>query len=64
MWIRETVSKGFSIEFLTTPGTQFLVVPRYKAPKKHMAMKAAIQHLLEIEAIEVVPHSERESGVY
>lgn len=36
----------------------------FKATKKHQVILLAIQHLLDIQAIEVVPPEERDVGVY
>lgn len=63
-WVLETVSKGYALEFSRIPPNRFWRVPVSKDPVKHLQKTQAIQHLLDIRAIERVPSLQRGQGVY
>lgn len=63
-WIIQTVSQGYRIEFLCRPPHRFWPTPFSSDPAKHSQKMQAIQHLLDIQAIEPVPTTQARRGVY
>lgn len=63
-WVLETVTHGYRIEFHSTPPRRFWQVPFSTDPVKHSPKLLAIQHLLDIQAIERVPRPQMGRGVY
>ncbi|XP_058020135.1 uncharacterized protein LOC131188700 isoform X2 [Ahaetulla prasina] len=64
LWIRETISSGLSLEFLAPPPTVLFRCPRSRDTAKREIMDTAVQHLLNIGAVEPVPVHEQWSGYY
>lgn len=52
------------MEFIHKPRNRFWKVPVSKDSCKHLQILAAIVHLLEIQAIEPIPHKQRGKGDY
>lgn len=63
-WVLETVSRGYSLEFLRKPQDRFWQVLFSRVPATLSTMLDALNHLLSIGAVEEVPLPERNSGVY
>lgn len=63
-WVRETVRSGLSLEFLSTPPRFFIECPLSNDPAKKALMNLAIQHLLDIHAIQLVPEGQQGQGFY
>lgn len=63
-WVLRTISQGLTLEFSKTPPSQFWQVPISQDPEKHRLKSQAIQHLLDILAIEPVLKVKRGKGVY
>lgn len=63
-WVLSTIQQGYLIEFHRPPHDHFVPSPRSPRHKKHHLMQKAIQHLLEIGAIEPVPSSDVFKGCY
>uniref|UniRef100_A0A2D4J0A8 ribonuclease H n=1 Tax=Micrurus lemniscatus lemniscatus TaxID=129467 RepID=A0A2D4J0A8_MICLE len=63
-WVLETIRFGLKLEFSATPPNQFLVCPRSADLKKRQLMNLAINHLLEIAAIQPVAPEFQGRGFY
>ncbi len=63
-WVLQTIRKGYQIQFGSSPPRFMGVLSTKMAPQQALAMEQEIKALLEDEAIEYVPHSNRETGFY
>ncbi len=63
-WVLQTIRKGYQIQFGSRPPRFMGVLSTEVAPQQVLAMEQEIKSLLEKEAIEYVPHSNRETGFY
>ncbi len=63
-WVLQTIRKGYQIQFGSRPPRFIGVLSTEVAPQQVLAMEQEIKALLEKEAIEYVPHSNRETGFY
>ncbi len=63
-WVLQTIRKGYQIQFGSRPPRFMGVLSTEVAPQQVLAMEQEIKALLEKEAIEYVPHSNRETGFY
>ncbi len=61
-WVLQTIRKGYQIQFGSRPPRFIGVLSTEVAPQQVLAMEQEIKALLEKEAIEYVPHSNRETG--
>lgn len=63
VWVRETIRSGLSLEF--TSGPRFFIrCPISRDVNKRKSMETAIQHLLDIQGVEVVPVDQEVQGYY
>ncbi|XP_070805019.1 uncharacterized protein [Pituophis catenifer annectens] len=58
------VKFGLPLEFLSRPPSRFLQCPTSKSESRRQLMNQAVQHLLQIHAIEEVPHDQWKQGYY
>lgn len=63
-WVRSTICFGLSLEFSSTPPKFFLRCSSSQDRIKSARLDSAIQHLLDIKAIDPVPSSEQTLGFY
>ncbi len=63
-WVLQTIRKGYQIHFGSRLPRFMGVLSTELAPQQVLAMEQEIKALLEKEAIEYVPHSNRETGFY
>ncbi len=63
-WVLQTIRKGYQIQFGSRPPRFMGVLSTEVAPQQVLAMEQEIKALLKKEAIEYVPHSNRETGFY
>ncbi len=63
-WVLETIRKGYQIQFGSRLPRFMGVLSTEVAPQQVLAMEQEIKALLEKEAIEYVPHSNKETGFY
>lgn len=63
-WVLTTLRHGYLIDFYNLPHDHFVPSPMSQRHKKHKLMLQAIDHLLQIGAIEQVPSSETYKGCY
>ncbi len=63
-WVLQTIRKGYQIQFGSRPPRFIGVLSTEVALQQVLAMEQEIKALLEKEAIEYVPHSNRETGFY
>lgn len=54
-WVKETIRSGLSLEFLSTPPNSLRRCPISRDKTKWNIMETAVQHQLDIQAIEPVP---------
>lgn len=62
-WVKETITSGLALKFLTVPRV-FVCCPKSRDTTKRRFMETAIQHLIDIAAVEPVPVSEQGTGYY
>lgn len=63
-WVLNTVRLGLTLKYLSTPLSFFICCPVSKDKTKRGLMETAVQHLLDIQAIQVVPKGQQEQGFY
>ncbi len=63
-WVLQTIRKGYQIQFGSRPSRFMGVLSTEVALQQVLALEQEIKALLEKEAIEYVPHSNRETGFY
>ncbi len=63
-WVLQTIRKGYHLQFGSCPPRIMGILSTEVAPQQVLAMEQEIKALLEKEAMEYVPHSNRETGFY
>ncbi|XP_053154764.1 uncharacterized protein LOC128346006 [Hemicordylus capensis] len=64
LWVLQTLSQGHKIDLISHPPDFFFETPVSKVQTKQLLMDQAIQHLLEIKAIESIQPTEMGTGVF
>lgn len=63
-WVLDTVCHGYALKFRHLPRNRFLCVHRPSNTDKHLAIQQAIDHLINLGAVEPVPQAQQGTGVY
>lgn len=63
-WVLKTVRLGLALDFLSTPPGFFIRCPISRKRTRRSLMEAAVEHLLDIRAIQPVPEDQQRLGLY